>query len=137
MPNETQDDLDLFAAALETEGADADGMADDAPDWLEAVAADYALPFALPALPLAPRPYQKDALTAWGRAHGRGVVVLPTGAGKTVVALMTMEAMQVTTLVVVPTIDLMHQWHDGIQEKLGLDAAQVGMIGGGSKRPAR
>jgi len=133
MQDETE--LDLFAAALEPEGADddTDGMADDAPDWLEAVAADYALPFTLPTLPLAPRPYQKDALTAWGRAQGRGVVVLPTGAGKTVVALMTMEAMQVTTLVVVPTIDLMHQWHDGIKEKFGLDAAQVGMVGGGFK----
>ena len=41
--------------------------------------------------------------------------------------------MQVTTLVVVPTIDLMHQWHDGIKEKFGLDEAQVGMVGGGFK----
>ncbi|MEO7003550.1 MAG: DEAD/DEAH box helicase family protein, partial [Ktedonobacterales bacterium] len=44
-----------------------------------------------PALPqppqraFTPRPYQQDALTAW-RAEGcRGVVILPTGAGKTLV----------------------------------------------------
>jgi len=130
-----QDDieLDLFAAALDAE-EDGDGLnGDEPPDWLEAVAADFALPFTLRPLPLVPRSYQKDALTAWGKAHGRGVVVLPTGAGKTVVALMIMEAMQVTTLVVVPTIDLMHQWHDGIKDKFGLDAEQVGMVGGGFK----
>jgi len=129
-------ELDLFAASLgsEADGDNADAE-DEAPEtaWLEAAQEEYALPFALPGLPLAPRPYQQDALTAWGRAHGRGVVVLPTGAGKTVVALMTMQAMQVRTLVVVPTIDLMHQWHDGIKDKFGLDAEQVGMVGGGFK----
>jgi hypothetical protein len=31
----------------------------------------------------APRPYQAEALAAWRAAQGRGVVVLPTGAGKT------------------------------------------------------
>src|SRR5262245_32031310 len=41
-----------------------------------------------PRLALAPRPYQEDALGAWLESGGRGVVVLPTGAGKTVVALM-------------------------------------------------
>src|SRR5689334_21287974 len=39
-------------------------------------------------LALTPRPYQEDALAAWVAAGGRGVVVLPTGAGKTVLALM-------------------------------------------------
>ena len=34
-----------------------------------------------------PRPYQSEALAAWRRARGRGVVVLPTGAGKTQVAV--------------------------------------------------
>ena len=133
-----ENELDLFAAALETEdaaeGEDGAGS-DEAPEtaWLETAAEEYALPFAIPALSLTPRPYQKDALTAWGRAQGRGIVVLPTGAGKTVVALMTMEAMGVRTLIVVPTIDLMHQWHDGIRDKFGLTGDQVGMVGGGFK----
>ncbi|HZC84467.1 MAG TPA: DEAD/DEAH box helicase family protein, partial [Rubrobacter sp.] len=34
-----------------------------------------------------PRPYQKEALGAWRRDGLRGVVVLPTGAGKTAVAV--------------------------------------------------
>src|SRR5918912_293357 len=41
-----------------------------------------------PRLALTPRTYQEDALAAWTAAGGRGVVVLPTGAGKTMLALM-------------------------------------------------
>ena len=133
-PENSEIELDLFAAGLDAESDDPEG--DDAPEtaWLDAAAEEYALPFDLPALSVTPRPYQKDALTAWGRAHGRGVVVLPTGAGKTVVALMTLEAMRVSTLVVVPTIDLLHQWHDTICARFGLEADAVGMIGGGFRQ---
>jgi hypothetical protein len=35
-----------------------------------------------------PRPFQVEALAAWEKARGRGVVVLPTGAGKSHVAVM-------------------------------------------------
>src|SRR5688500_16972029 len=42
-------------------------------------------------LSLTPRSYQLDALQRWVDHDGRGVVVLPTGAGKTVVALMAIE----------------------------------------------
>jgi len=55
-------------------------------------------------LAFTPRPYQSDALAAWLAADGRGVVVLPTGAGKTVLALMAIEQLGLRTLVVVPTI---------------------------------
>ena len=128
-------ELDLFAANLDAE-EDAVGGEEPKTAWLEA-AEEYALPFELPTLSMTPRPYQRDALTAWGKAHGRGIVVLPTGAGKTVVALMTLEAMRVTTLVVVPTIDLLHQWHDTICARFGLEADAVGRIGGGfrAERP--
>ena len=128
-------DLDLFAAGLDTEEDSGEEVAET--EWLDAAAEEYALPFEMPAFSLTPRPYQKEALTAWGKAHGRGVVVLPTGAGKTVVAFMVIEAMRVRTLVVVPTIDLMHQWHDGIREKFSFGADEVGMIGGGfqAERP--
>ncbi len=126
---------DLFAAGLDA----GDETDEEEPEtaWLDTASDDYALPFDLPALSVTPRPYQKEALTAWGRAHGRGIVVLPTGAGKTVVALMTMEAMKVSTLVVVPTIDLLHQWHDTICARFGLAPDAVGMIGGGfrTERP--
>src|SRR5438105_4896102 len=39
-------------------------------------------------LAVRPRPYQRDAVRRWLEADGRGVVVLPTGAGKTIVAMM-------------------------------------------------
>ena len=38
-----------------------------------------------------PRPYQSEALAAWRAHQGRGVVVLPTGAGKTWVARLAIE----------------------------------------------
>ncbi len=132
-----ENELDLFGAGLEADTDDGDDEEQAETAWIEVQSAEYALPEPVPALSVTPRPYQKDALTAWGKAHGRGVVVLPTGAGKTVVALMTMEAMAVRTLVVVPTIDLLHQWHDTICARFCLEADQVGMIGGGfrTRRP--
>ena len=69
----------MFAADLERDELDGEG-AETA--WLEAGSDEYALPFDLPTLSVTPRPYQKDALTAWGQAHGRGVVVLPTARAK-------------------------------------------------------
>ena len=58
-----------------------------------------------------PYPHQTEALTAWKQAGRRGVVVLPTGAGKTYVAQLAMEATPRSTLILVPTLDLMHQWY--------------------------
>ena len=68
-------------------------------------------------LALTPRPYQDDALAAWLAAEGRGVVVLPTGAGKTVLALMATARLGLRTLVVVPTIELLYQWRDAMIER--------------------
>lgn len=75
-----------------------------------------------------PFPYQQEAVDAWWKTGGRGVVVLPTGAGKTFVALMAMTRVQRGTLVVVPTIDLMQQWYGVISSQLDVE---VGLIGGG------
>jgi superfamily II DNA or RNA helicase len=84
-----------------------------------------------PVLSLQPRPYQREAVQRWVEAEGRGVVVLPTGAGKTVVAMMAMEALGARTLVVVPTIELLEQWRATLVEHLGLSPEVVGVIGGG------
>jgi superfamily II DNA or RNA helicase len=75
-----------------------------------------------------PRPYQQQAIEEWRRAGRSGVVILPTGAGKTFVAQMAIELTKRTTLVVVPTIDLMNQWYDLL---LASFQAEVGLIGGG------
>lgn len=75
-----------------------------------------------------PRPFQREALAAWRAADGRGVVVLPTGAGKTHVAVMAIDATRESTLVVAPTLDLVRQWYDLLRATFGVP---VGVIGGG------
>jgi superfamily II DNA or RNA helicase len=75
-----------------------------------------------------PRPYQLEAVEEWKRANHCGVVVLPTGAGKSLVAQMAIEQVKRSALVVVPTLDLMNQWYDLL---LSCFQAEVGLIGGG------
>jgi superfamily II DNA or RNA helicase len=75
-----------------------------------------------------PRIYQKEALAAWLKNGGRGVVVLPTGAGKTLVAHMAIADRRRSTLVVTPTLDLVRQWHDGLYATFG---GRIGLLGGG------
>lgn len=81
-----------------------------------------------------PRPmrqYQRAALEAWEGAQRRGVVVLPTGAGKSYVALKAMLACRRSALVLAPTIDLVVQWAADLEARLG---RPVGQYGGGEKR---
>ena len=72
------------------------------------------------------RPYQKAALDRWRRARNRGVLVLPTAAGKTYIALKAVELLRTQTLVVVPTLDLIDQWRSRIRECLGVESGAVG-----------
>jgi superfamily II DNA or RNA helicase len=74
------------------------------------------------------RSYQNEALDRWIAAGKRGVLVLPTAAGKTFIALKAIELVKTQTLIVVPTLDLMDQWKKRVKESLGLD---VGVVGGG------
>jgi superfamily II DNA or RNA helicase len=79
-------------------------------------------------LAVEPRPYQQQSILEWRRNNRCGVVVLPTGAGKSLVAQMAIEQTKRSTLVIVPTIDLMNQWYDLL---LSCFQAEVGLIGGG------
>jgi len=71
------------------------------------------------------RDEQQQAVEAWIRS-GRGCVVMPTGTGKTVVALTIMARTATSTLIVAPVRDLMYQWHRRIVEGLGYDAGIIG-----------
>lgn len=75
-----------------------------------------------------PRPYQTESIESWKNNERCGVIVLPTGAGKTHVATMAIEICNRQTLVVVPTIDLMNQWYELL---LSTFNAEIGLIGGG------
>ena len=88
--------------------------------------AEVAAPTELPA----PRPYQDEAIAAWKRHRRRGVVVLPTGTGKSLVAVLAIAETQRSTLIVVPTLDLLHQWHALLAQHFGGSQA-VGAVGGG------
>ena len=129
---------DIFAALDEQSAEDEDesaAVAETADALLPS--AERRAPFALEAMPqlrLTPRSYQREAVDAWLRADGRGVVVLPTGAGKTVVAFDAIARLSVRTLVVVPTIELLRQWRAGLAEQLGLPLESVGIIGGGERK---
>ena len=85
----------------------------------------------VPSLEMEPYPHQSEALMAWKQAGRRGVVVLPTAAGKTYLAQMAMQATPRSTLIVVPTLDLMHQWYAHL--KAAFPDAEVGLLGGGSR----
>lgn len=78
-----------------------------------------------------PYAHQQEALAAWKAAGRRGVVVLPTGAGKSYLAQMALAATPRTTLIVVPTLDLMHQWYASLE--MAFPGVEVGLLGGGSR----
>ncbi len=82
------------------------------------------------AAPQTLRPYQQQAIDGWLANRKRGVVVLPTGAGKSYVALRCLLATQRSTLILAPTIDLVQQWAGDLERRLG---TRIGRYGGGDK----
>lgn len=93
---------------------------------------DHAKNFSPCALPLQekiiPRQHQTDALNAWLKKGSKGVVVLPTGAGKTILAVLAITNINRPTLIHVPTIDLMHQWYHVLSKYFSVP---IGLLGGG------
>ena len=91
------------------------------------------------------REYQREALSAWLETDRRadtdapegvhrapaGVLELPTGSGKTVIAIKAIERLATPTLIVVPTIDLLEQWIDELETEFD---CPVGRFGGGEQR---
>jgi superfamily II DNA or RNA helicase len=76
-----------------------------------------------------PFPHQVEALDTWWQHGARGVVVLPTGTGKTHLAILAIERTGRPALVVTPTIDLLHQWYGELV--MAFDVP-VGLVGGGT-----
>jgi DNA excision repair protein ERCC-3 len=90
--------------------------------------------------PFARRPYQSRAVEAFqpqatGRG-GSGVVVLPCGAGKTIVGLAVMEKLATSTLVLTTSVTALRQWRDEILERTTLEPGQIGEYSGEAKEVA-
>ncbi len=89
----------------------------------------------VPALEMEPYPHQREALEAWSSAGRTGLVVLPTAAGKTYLAQLAMQSTQRSTLIMVPTLDLMHQWYAHLVA--AFPDAEVGLLGAAPKTGRR
>ncbi|ADV62969.1 type III restriction protein res subunit [Isosphaera pallida ATCC 43644] len=75
-----------------------------------------------------PFPHQREGVEAWWANQGRGLIVLPTGTGKTFVAQLAIQKAKRPALVVTPTLDLMNQWYDEMTLAFG---TEIGLLGGG------
>jgi superfamily II DNA or RNA helicase len=72
------------------------------------------------------RPYQGAALAAWELGRRRGIVVLPTGSGKTRLALAAVARLRVPALCLVPTRVLLDQWARAAEELCGVEVGRYG-----------
>lgn len=88
--------------------------------------------------PFAPRDYQLEAVERWymdGKpAGGHGVVVLPCGAGKTIVAMTAMATVQTHTLILCNNQTAVDQWVRELLDKTTLTEDEVGVYTGETKR---
>ncbi len=75
------------------------------------------------------RPYQREAVTAFTEG-GSGVVVLPCGAGKTIVGAATMAETRTTTLILVTNTVSARQWRDELLRRTSLTAEEIGEYSG-------
>ena len=71
--------------------------------------------------PRTPRPYQREAVDRWRASGSRGTVVLPTGAGKTLVSLLAIDELQAGACIVAPTRALVAQWFTQLADAFGVD----------------
>ena len=78
-----------------------------------------------------PHAYQLQALDAWKQAQGRGSIVLPTGAGKTLVATHAIRYVNSSAVVLVPTTSLLYQWYALLTNVF---QTEIGVYYGGEKR---
>jgi superfamily II DNA or RNA helicase len=77
------------------------------------------------------RDYQAEALLSWGENERSGVIVLPTGSGKTIVGIRAIASCNTSALVIVPTLDLLEQWKKQLEDAFSME---IGKLGGGEKK---
>ena len=83
------------------------------------------------------RGYQKDAAQALigdkDPGTGFGTIVLPCGAGKTIVGMQIMQMLKTNTLIITTNISAVHQWINELLDKTDLQAEQIAEYTGESK----
>jgi len=83
------------------------------------------------------RKYQKDAVATFhaggGVRGGSGVIVLPCGAGKTMVGMGAMNELQTSTIILCPNVVAVRQWITELLDKTTLTPAQIGEYTGEDK----
>lgn len=87
--------------------------------------------------PLNIREYQTASARALvgdkGPGTGFGTIVLPCGAGKTIVGMTIMDMLKTSTLIITTNISAVHQWIDELLDKTNLSADQIAEYSGENK----
>ncbi len=83
------------------------------------------------------RAYQQQAADAFhaGGANrgGAGVIVLPCGAGKTIVGISCMSQLQTSTLILTTNVTAIRQWKEELMDKTDLLDEEIGEYSGNTK----
>lgn len=83
------------------------------------------------------RSYQEEAANALvgnrGPGTGFGTVVLPCGAGKTIVGMNVMNLLKTSTLIITTNISAVHQWIQELLDKSNLSPEQIAEYTGENK----
>jgi len=77
------------------------------------------------------RPFQEQGIQTM-LTRSDGIMVFPTGGGKTVAMLSLIARRGQPCLVIVDKIELVYQWRDRAVQFLGLDPKEISIIGGGT-----
>ncbi len=95
------------------------------------------IPESLGGRPFELRHYQRDAAEVFHAGGsdrgGSGVIVLPCGAGKTIVGIAAMAKLQCSTLILTSSVTAVRQWISELIDKTTLTADQIGEYTGQSK----
>jgi DNA excision repair protein ERCC-3 len=87
--------------------------------------------------PFDARPYQREAAEAFhaggSEQGGSGVIVLPCGAGKTIVGMVCMSLLQTSTLVLTTCVTAVRQWIAELVDKTDIDPELIGEYTGQKK----
>ena len=78
--------------------------------------------------------HQINALNSWLKNDKKGTIAIPTGGGKTHIALAAIAKLQIPTIIFVPNTILLKQWAERIHEFLGVPISNIGILGKGENK---